>query len=99
MTIRVKLKQYLDELSKEEKQKPITSRRYVPSLADLARAAGYSRQNFTRFAYNKADSINKKMLDISMSTLRELGFNVTFEDILEHALNETSDKPSKNGTS
>ena len=63
------LKGYLAQLDSAEKARPEAERRDVPTLTDLARAAGVHKVTMTKLVHGKIRSLN---FDIGTAIIREM---------------------------
>ena len=82
-TVRITIKNVLQRVKAEELSKPVSERRYVPTLTALAKASGVSRQAYTMLVNNQTKHISKDVLGASLQTLQDLGYDVSFDDLLE----------------
>lgn len=89
MSVLVILNEYLDTLRKQEKEKPVNLRRFVPTIDDMADTSNFSRTAFYDFANNKPRGINREMADTAIKVLRSCGFAVDVSDIIKYIPNET----------
>lgn len=76
------LKKHLTELEATEYTKPPLERRRVPSLPELAKVAGITKQGIYTFASEHNERINMKTLSIVISELRRQGFPTDVSDLL-----------------
>ncbi len=82
--VKVAIIQYLRQLRKDERQKPILERRRIPVGKDFAEAAGVSLAAYYRWARNTEAGINRKLIGAAIGLLRHCEFDTTFNDILEY---------------
>ena len=81
MTLRVVLREYLLRLQVAEFDKPLDQRRTIPTIADIARAAGVSRAAMSYLASGKANCANLTNLAAAVEILRLKGFNTELMDL------------------
>lgn len=83
VTLMVTLQQYLSRLEMLEAARPDGSeRRKVPSLPELAEAAGISRQAMYNIASHEVRRVNLDILGSVLGELRLRGFEVSISDLL-----------------
>ena len=73
--VQVVLKEYLMRLKVAQYDSPKSIRRQVPTLIDLAKAAGVTRQTMSRFVNNETLGINREILTSIILELRRYGFD------------------------
>lgn len=85
MTVKVKVKEYIDDLIEEEAKKPLYQRKPVPSPNDMAKAAGVARQTMHSFLHrDEHKRVDLVLLDSVISQLRGYGHNTKLTDVLEY---------------
>jgi hypothetical protein len=95
VTVRVALDHYLASLEASETAKLPEKRRQVPSVAELAKAAGINRATLYNLIGNKTRSVNLDVLGAVVSELRQRGFEVDISDVIRiYPSHETSDAVS-----
>ena len=80
--VQVVLKEYLMRLKVAQYDSPKSIRRQVPTLIDLAKAAGVTRQTMSRFVNNETLGINREILTSIILELRRYGFDPKVGDLL-----------------
>lgn len=83
--MKVKVKEYIDNLTKEEEGKPLYQRKPIPAATDIAKAAGVSRQaayGFLNRSHHKR--IDLDLLDKTIALFRGYGHNTQLTDVLEY---------------
>jgi DNA-binding Xre family transcriptional regulator len=78
--IRVTLKEHLQQLEASEAVKHPSQRRDVPSIPELAEAAGVTRA--TLYNLPSVQSVNLKLLDRIIDELNRQGFETELTDLL-----------------
>jgi DNA-binding Xre family transcriptional regulator len=73
---------YLKKLEAEEAAKPPRDRREVPSVADLAEAAGVSRGAMYNLVNGQVKLVNLDLLSSIINELRQRGFDAYINDLL-----------------
>ncbi len=73
--VQVVLKEYLMRLKVAQYDRPKKIRREVPTLIELAKAAGVTRQTMSRFVNNETLSINREIFTNIILELRRYGFD------------------------
>lgn len=73
----------LERLTAQEMIKPKEQRREVPSVPELAKAAGLAPKNMRRILNNGTEAINRRAIATVVRELRARGFRVHFDDIFE----------------
>jgi hypothetical protein len=94
MTIKITLKEYLQQIKNEEKKKPIQHRRVVPRIVDFAEVAGVSRTGFIKFMNNSNKGFSREMVGSTMMLLRSRGFPVEVQDLIVYTAPEDHTKGS-----
>lgn len=85
MTVKVKVKEYIDNLKNEEQKKPLYQQRPIPSPADMARAAKVGRQTIHSFLGRKSHRrVDLVLLDSIIAQLRGYGYDTKLTDVLEY---------------
>ena len=84
----VVLKKYLRRLRKAQAKKPLEQRKPVPRLKELAQALGVTQTGLSKFVNNQNVNLSLNMLDPIMAYLADLGFNPTYNDLLEFTEDE-----------
>jgi DNA-binding Xre family transcriptional regulator len=83
VSVVVTLKDYLKKLEAAETEKAPALRRNVPTIPELAAAAGVQRQTMYNIAGNNIKMVNLETLSAIMSELRRRGFEVEVSDLLK----------------
>ncbi|MDQ4079022.1 MAG: helix-turn-helix transcriptional regulator [Chloroflexota bacterium] len=82
VSIHVALADYLRKLELSELDKPRGQRRTVPTITELAEAAGISRVAMSNLANDNLQSVNLKTLSVALNELRRRGFDAQLTDLL-----------------
>lgn len=84
MTVRVKIKEYIQQVTEAEATKPPAERKPIPRQVDLANRAGVPRQTvYNFFARDETKLLNLDMLDAVIKTFRAFGHDTQLTDLLE----------------
>ncbi len=78
----VLLGRYLRKLELSELDKPPSQRREVPTITELAEAAGISRVAMSNLANDNLQSVNLRTLSAVLNELRLRGFKTELTDLL-----------------
>lgn len=81
----VKLGPYLETLENEERLRPEAMRREVPTMKELAQAAGITPVSLSRLVRGKIKSLNFDTGAAIIAELRRRGFDTDVDDILAYA--------------
>lgn len=84
MTVKVVVKEYLEQLKESEQGRPVSQRRPIPTVEEFAKYSGISKTGFIDFTHNRTDSINRKVVDGVITLLRECGFDTGIQDVLKY---------------
>ena len=85
MALKVKVREYLDELKDGQEKLPPLKRKPVPTVAALAQTAGVKRQSMHRFvSRGNHKEVNLSMLNAIITCCRRYGFNTQVADVLEY---------------
>lgn len=88
MTVRVKVKEYIDSLTEEEEKKPLYQRKPIPTAVDIAKAAGVPRQTVHGFLNrDQHKRVDLDLLDNIIAMFRGYGHNTQLTDVLEYIEN------------
>lgn len=82
MTVTVTLREHIAKLEAEEAQKPPAQRRSVPTLSELAEAAGITRQGMYNIAGGNIKMVNLEILSAVINEFRRRGFSADVSDLL-----------------
>lgn len=82
VSVQVTVDDYLKKLEVVELGKLPNERNPVPTIADLAEAAGMTRQAMHNFATNRVKLVNLEVLSIIISEIRRRGFPAEISDLL-----------------
>lgn len=82
MTVVITIKEHLARLEAQETQRPPNQRRPVPSMAELAEAAGITRQGMYNFASGSVKMVNLEILSAVINELLRRGFPADVSDLL-----------------
>src|SRR5687767_4981461 len=94
MPMIITLKSYLARLEDEERFKPEGTQRKIPTVKELAAAAGVTPTQMQRIISGKrVSSLKLKVGGAIIKTLRKQGFPADVGDILEYR----DDPPARNG--
>jgi DNA-binding Xre family transcriptional regulator len=85
---------YLERLEAVERAKPEGARRDVPTMRELAEAAGISPVSLSRLVTGKVGSLNFKIARAILDELHRRGFDANINDILEYAPPEELREPA-----
>jgi hypothetical protein len=83
-TMRVTLKEYLARLESIESVKPEGQRREVPTLSDLAAAAGIHPMTMSKWISGRIGATNHRTSGAIIMELRQRGFPAEVADILAY---------------
>ncbi len=75
---------YLEHLETVERTKPEAARRDVPTMRELARAAGISPVSLSRLVTGKVGSLNLHTARAILDELHRRGFEAEVNDILTY---------------
>jgi DNA-binding Xre family transcriptional regulator len=76
------LKQYLERIDKEEREKPPSQRRRVPSIRELAKAVDMHEVNLSRLANDRVSDLRLSTAAKIIGTMRQYGFSMDVSDFL-----------------
>jgi DNA-binding Xre family transcriptional regulator len=79
----ITLKEHLTALEKAENDKPPLHRRHVPTIPELAEAAGMSRQALYNIINGQIKQINLETLASIIDALTIRGFSVDVPDLIK----------------
>jgi DNA-binding Xre family transcriptional regulator len=82
VSVQITLEDHLKRLEVAELAKLPNERRRVPTVPELADAAGITRQAMHKFATNRVKLVNLEVLSAVLSELRRRGFPADVSDIL-----------------
>lgn len=82
MPVRVNLKSYLADLERDENIKPVSDRRPIPTLAELAGIVGMHRISFLRIVNNQVGKLDLETADKVISEMRRREFPMELTDLL-----------------
>jgi DNA-binding Xre family transcriptional regulator len=82
------LKSYLGDLEAAEAAKPVTLRRHVPTLTELAAAAGIHKVTMSKMVQGRIRSLNFDVGQKIVAELRRCGFNTQPGDLLGYKESE-----------
>jgi DNA-binding Xre family transcriptional regulator len=88
----VKLKSYLEELEELEQSRPAGQRREVPTLRDLAAAAGIHEVTMSKLVRGKIRSLTFDTGTAILDELHRRGFEADVSDILGYRPPESRGK-------
>jgi hypothetical protein len=80
----ITLRSHLARLEDEERFKPEAQRRPIPTIQELADAAGVSRVQMQRVVSGNISSLKLSVASGVIKLLRERGFNTDVGSILEY---------------
>lgn len=83
------LKSYLSELEAAERAKPEDERRDVPTLTDLANAAGVHKVTMSKLVQGRIHSLNFDIGAAIIAELRRRGFDTQPGDLLGYTESDT----------
>jgi transcriptional regulator with XRE-family HTH domain len=86
--LKLRIKAYFLSLELEELNKPESERRKIPSVAELARACGVSRQQLSRLINEKNQTLDLEVTGKLMDVMNSRGFRMTELDIIEYQQSE-----------
>lgn len=75
---------YLSGLRAAELKKPVTERRRVPTLTELAREVGVSPAQFARIVGGEVQSLNLKTGARIIAVMRQHGFEMEERDLIQY---------------
>ena len=85
MTVRVKIREYLEQLETEEAKKPPQKRKPIPKQADIAQAAGTPKQTISSFLRRKKHKrLDLDLVDSIITQLRTYGHDTDVSDLIEY---------------
>lgn len=79
----VTLKSYLASLEEQERMKPLSDRRIVPTLADISKNTGLHYTGLSRFANHHTSRVHFDTADAIIKAVRDYGFSMTLCDLLQ----------------
>lgn len=82
LVLRVTLRDYLTRLEAAETVKLPSQRHKIPTIAELAHAAGVTRQALYNIAEGRVKMVNLETLGSVLSELRQRGFDTEVSDLL-----------------
>lgn len=77
-----KIKQYLEGIAAIEEQKPLSERRKVPTMKDIASEAKMHYTTVNRIVNNKVKKLDYETIGKFAEVLHKRGFTVSPNDIL-----------------
>ncbi len=83
LQVKVTLREYIASLKTSEGMKEPSTRRRVPTMVALAKAAGVSGVAYRGFASGATVAINKHTLSATIQLLRDCGFDTRLCDIIQ----------------
>lgn len=83
-----KVKQFLEEISALEMQKPIIERRHVPTIKDIAQESGMHYTTISRIVNNKVKKLDYGTASKIVTVLRNRGFVMKPSDVLDYKIIE-----------
>ena len=95
VTVVVTIKEHLARLEAQETKKPPNKRRTVPSMAELAAAAGITRQGMYQIAGNRVRKLDLDTLSAVLNMLRYNEFPAEVSDLLTaHPVSDVAQEES-----
>lgn len=91
-TMYINLGPYLEKLETLERTKPEGQRRDVPTMRELARAAGVNPVSLSRLVTGKVQSLNLAIGAAILDELNKRGFSAGPADILGYQAPERADQ-------
>lgn len=83
MPVKVVAREYIEQLREAEDKKPVTERRQIPTLTELAAAAGVSNQAYIDFSRDRTQTrLNRDCITATIKLLRGCGFDTNVSDLL-----------------
>lgn len=82
--MKVRLKEYMTVLEAREILREEGEPKDVPSLSDLAAAAGVTFQTMSRLANNHGKQLSLELLSAVIAEFRRRGFDTRIEDVLAY---------------
>lgn len=76
---------YLNQLKANELQKPPEQRKEVPTLTELAQAAGRHEINFSNMVNGKTKALNLEVAQLALDELWRRGFEPQITDIIRYS--------------
>jgi DNA-binding Xre family transcriptional regulator len=86
----VALKSYIDKIEAEERSRPVSLRRRVPHMKELAESIGVNPVTLSNIANNKIKQLNLELAGRIITALRQHGFETDVSDILTYRPPETA---------
>lgn len=85
MTVRIKIKEYIQQVTEAEATKPPAERKPIPRQVDLADRGNVTRQTIYNFFAREDDTklLNLDLLDAVIKTFRAYGHDTQLTDLLE----------------
>lgn len=84
MPVKVVVMEYIDKLKGQERKKPVHERRPIPTVEEMAKAAGISKTGFIDFAHNRTKGINRDLIDSVITQLRACGYDTQLTDVIQY---------------
>lgn len=91
----VTLKSYLEEIAQIEKTKPVERRREVPTMAELAKAAGIHPMTMSRWVNGITQTTNHNTVATIIHQMRCRGFSTDISDLMAYRPKDKSDQTEK----
>ncbi|HEU4329170.1 MAG TPA: hypothetical protein VFS21_38885 [Roseiflexaceae bacterium] len=86
----IKLKEYLDRLDTQERQKPVEQRRRVPTMEELAQVVGVHPVTLSNIANSNIKQLNLETGGRIITAMRRFGFAMTIDDLIGYREPEAS---------
>lgn len=83
MAVVIVLSEYLDDLRRIQKDKPVEQRLPIPTMAQFAEVSGVSRPTFSDFANGKNKRVNLDLIANTLKLLRAWGHDPQLTDIIQ----------------
>lgn len=83
-----KVKQYLEEISAIEMQKPVIERRHVPTIKDISDETEMHYTTISRIVNNKVKKLDYGTASKIVTVLRNRGFIMKPSDVLDYKIVE-----------
>ena len=94
-TMEIALKNFIRDLKIIEKSKPVSTRRHIPTVSDMAEVAGISRAQVYNILNNKTKGPNLDRIQEIMHLFRVAGFEIYINDVFAEYPRPVYSKPDK----
>ena len=92
----INLGPYLQKLKLVEKKKPKHLQRPVPSMKQIAKVSGITRQGLSKLVTGETRSLNLDLASAILDEMRRLGFKMQMTDLITYIPPENNHSPKIN---